>query len=130
MADSALQEIELSFAGKAYKIRPDFRTIVGIESATGQPSRTLGLKFLAFEASVTEIVAALVVVLATVKDAPKRDDIGDLVMEFGYADLMIPLGELLLRAQKGHKEHEREAAEQAKRKAEQDKMEGRPPGPS
>jgi hypothetical protein len=110
----ALQEIELKFADKTYSIRPDFQTIVAVEAGLGQSSRVLGMKCLNYDISVSEIAAMLVIILKDKPDAPKRDQIGDLVMEYGFNDLLLPLGMFLTRAQKGHREHVKEAQAAAK----------------
>lgn len=117
MAESALQDIEFSFAGKDWVVRPEFKTIVSIEAALGQASRSLGLKLLRYEASVTEVAAVVFLVLRDKKGAPGRDEVGEIIMADGYEDLLAPLGNLLLRAIRGSKEHEKEAKAQRDREA-------------
>lgn len=109
MTESALQDIELQFAGKDWQIRPEFQTLVAIEGALGQPSRTLGLKCLRLEAGVAEVGAIVFLILRGKKDAPDREAVGTAIMADGYDDLLVPIGTYLLRAIRGSKEHEKEA---------------------
>ena len=110
MADTALQEITFSFAGKEWTVRPEFKKIVAIEGALEQPSRALGLKCLRSEASVGEVAVILFLMLQDEKDAPSRDKVGETIMEDGYDSLLSPIGQYLLRAIRGNKVHEKEAA--------------------
>ena len=114
MAESALQEIELNFAGQVWRLRPEFQTLIAIEAALNQPSRTLGLKLLRYEAGVAEIAATVFLLLRDKKGAPTREEVGQAIMEDGYDDLMVPLGTYLTRAIRGSKEHEKEALAKAK----------------
>ena len=120
MADSALQEIELSFDGKTYRIRPTFKVLVGIEANTGQSSRDLGLKIWNGNAALIEIATVLQVILRDQGVERSLDEIGDVIMADGFLPFTDPLGRFLTRSQRGHKEHEREAlkaAEDAKKEA-------------
>lgn len=108
--ESARQEIELEFGGVTYQVRPEFKTIIRVEATLNQPSRQLGLKCLNYEASVGEIAAIVFAVLQDQPNPPDKERIGDVIVEDGYDDLMIPLGTYLLRAVKGNKVHEKEAA--------------------
>lgn len=117
MAESALQDIELDFAGKTWTLRPEFRTLVAIEAALEQPSRALGLKFLRMEASVGEIAATIFMLLRDRKDAPTRDEIGEAIMADGYDDVLMPIGTYLTRAIRGSKEHEKEALAKREKEA-------------
>lgn len=112
MAESAKQEIEFAFGGKAFKVRPTFDVIISIEAATGQPAQALGVKILRTEASLTEIAAALFHVLRGQVGAPPTPNaVGETMMEDGYGDLMLPLGLFLTRALRGNREHMKEAAQ-------------------
>jgi hypothetical protein len=111
MTDSALQEIELPFAGRTFRLRPNWRKLIEVEAALQQPSRALGLKFLRFEASVTEITAVLWVLLKDEKEAPPRETLGETLMDEGYDPLMVPIGNFLLRAIRGNKIHEQDELE-------------------
>jgi hypothetical protein len=125
MAETPRQEIELELGGKTYTVRPDFRTISAIEAATEQAARALGLKCLAAsmpvdsrrgtpEVSMTELAQAIFWMLKDKKNAPATPmDVGDLLMEEGYGKLLMPVGEFLIRAQRGNKEHQKEAAQAA-----------------
>lgn len=112
MADNPRQEIEFPFGGKVYRIRPTFEIIVTIEAELNQASRTVGMKLLRAEAGLAEIAVVVWNVLKDQKAAPTRAEIGEAIMNDGYIDLLIPLGQFLMRAQRGHKEHEKEAASQ------------------
>ena len=112
MAEHPRQEIELSFGGKTYRVRPTFEVVVGIEAELNQSSRVVGMKLLRAEASLAEITVILWNALKGKKGAPDtRQEVGEVIMEDGYRDLLVPLGNFLLRAQRGNKEHEKEAAE-------------------
>lgn len=114
MAESAKQEIEFSFGGKAYKVRPTFDVIISIEAAIGLPAQALGLKMLRTEASLTEIAAILFHVLKGQAGAPTTPNaVGEIMMEDGYGDLLLPLGLFLTRALRGNREHMKEAAQGA-----------------
>jgi hypothetical protein len=111
MAENARQEIELSFGGSAYKIRPDFETITAVELATDQASRTLGMKILRGEASVTELTAVVFTLVRGRFGAPRSAaEVGNIIVDDGYLSLIEPLGSLLTRAQRGNKEHEKEVS--------------------
>lgn len=118
MADSALQEIELPFGAVVYRIRPKWRKLIEVEATLQQPSRQLGLKFLRWEASVTETLAVLWVLLKDEKNPPDRETMGDTLIDQGYEDLMLPIGNFLTRAIRGNAIHEKEEAEKARRAAE------------
>lgn len=111
--NAALLDIELQFAGQSWKLRPSFKKIISVEATLNQPSRQLGLKCLNYEASVSEIAALLYVILNDQAGAPDREKIGDVLMEDGYDQVMVPLGQFLCRAIRGNKIHEREAAAKA-----------------
>lgn len=125
MVENARQEIELEFGGKKFSVRPDFQTISNIEVATDQPARTLGLKALASslpmsqrsgvaEISMTELAVVVFWMLKGKKGAPEStQSVGETMMEEGYGSLLMPVGEFLVRAQRGNKEHEKEAAQAA-----------------
>jgi len=125
MAESARQEIELTVGGKTFSVRPDFVTISNIEAATQQPARTLGLQAYAAgvpqsarggfpEISMTNLVLVIFWMLRGKKDAPATvEAVGEIIMEEGYGDLLMPVGNFLTRAQRGNKEHEKEAAQGA-----------------
>lgn len=124
-SENARQEIELSLGGKVYSVRPDFATISGIEGVADQPARTLGMKAMAgaiplnqrpanvAEISLTELALVVFLMLKGKKGAPESaTDVGNLLMEEGYGHLLMPVGQFLVRAQRGNKEHEKEAAAQ------------------
>lgn len=148
MADNSLQEVVFQFGGKTYRIRPTWKVLVRIESALGQSSRTLGMKCWATgipaserganpEISLAEISGVLAGMLADIKGAPPMDQIGEILVDEGYADLLLPLGSFLVRAQRGNIAHEQEilatrkAAEEAAAKAEEGaaQVESDPPKP-
>lgn len=115
MADSALQDIALTFQGKTYRFRPTFSVLVGIEAATHQASRALGMKIWNGEAALIEIATVMQVLLREKEVEMGLDVIGEALMEDGFLPLIEPLGSFLTWAQRGHKEHEREAKEAAER---------------
>lgn len=126
MTDSALQEIELTFGGKVYRLRPTFKVLIGIEAATVQPSRDLGLKIWNGHAALIELATVMQILLRDKGEDRSVEEIGEVLMDDGFLGLTDPLGRFLTRAQRGHKEHEREAVEAAK-KAEDDKKKGASP---
>lgn len=126
MTDNALQEIELKFDGKLYRVRPTFKVLIGIEAATVQPSRDLGLKIWNGNAALIEIATVLQILLRDKGEDRTVEEIGEVLMDDGFLGLTDPLGRFLTRAQRGHKEHEREAVEAAK-KADEEKTKGGQP---
>lgn len=139
--DANPREIDLTLGEKTFRIVPDFQTITRIEDALGQPSRALGLKCYAAvqsqawrtangvtqEISVSEMAAIVFCTLRDKEGAPKSvGDAGDILMDYGYDDLLIPMANFLSRAKRGHKDHEREAKMAAER-AEREKEAGNEP---
>lgn len=124
-AENALQEVKIDLGGKSYLVRPNWRALLRIEAATGQGIRQLGIKCLALgdlrglrgeipEISLTEMVTVLFAILSTEDGAPKSaDDVGEALFEEGYSQHAGTLGDYLLRAFKGNKEHEKEALKEA-----------------
>lgn len=114
MAEHPRQEIEFVFGGQTYRVRPTFQIVIGMEAELNQSSRVVGMKLLNAEASVAEIAVVVWHMIKDQKGAPKtRSDVGEIIMDDGYASLIkepFPLAMFLLRAQKGNKEHEKEAA--------------------
>lgn len=125
MAENPRQEITLSLGGKDFAVRPTFEVIAGIEAALDQPARTVGMKALASgmtlgerqargagaEISMSEMAVVLFHMVKGKKDAPANPtEVGNILMEDGYGDLLLPVGQFLTRAQRGNKEHEKEAA--------------------
>lgn len=128
MAENPRQEIELPFDGKTFRVRPNFETITSVEVALGEPARVVGRKCLSAgmsaverarmnagpEVGVSEFAIALYWILRSQKDAPATIlDVGNVLVEDGYGNLLLPVGQFLVRAQRGNKEHEKEAAEEA-----------------
>lgn len=126
MTDSALQEIELTFGGKTYRCRPTFKVLIGIEAATVQPSRDLGLKIWNGNAALIEIATVLQILLRDKGEDRSVEEIGEVLMDDGFLGLTDPLGRFLTRAQRGHKEHEREAVEAARKAEDEARKGGRP----
>lgn len=116
MAENPLQEVEIPFGGKVYRVRPTFEVLVNVEAATGQSCRTLGLKVWNGDAGVSEMAAIVNVILRSKGDTRSLGEIGEQMMEEGFLHLIEPLGSFLTRAQRGHKAHEQEAIEAAKKK--------------
>lgn len=126
MTDNALQEVELTFAGKTYRFRPTFKVLISIEAATVQPSRDLGLKIWNGNAALIEIATVMQILLREKGEERSIEEIGEVLMDDGFLGLTDPLGRFLTRAQRGHKEHEREAREAAKKADEEAKKGGQP----
>lgn len=126
VTDTALQEIELKFDGKLYRVRPTFKVLIGIEAATVQPSRDLGLKIWNGNAALIEIATVLQILLREKGEDRSVEEIGEILMDDGFLGLTDPLGRFLTRAQRGHKEHEREAVEAAKKADDEAKKGGQP----
>jgi hypothetical protein len=126
--DSPLQETEIELGGKTYHVRPTFKVITSIEASLNQPVRTLGFKCWVYaqafndrgpnavEISVTEMAAILFQMVREQEDAPKSAmEVGELLMEEGYGQHCMVVGDFLLRAQKGNREHQKDAERRAKR---------------
>lgn len=123
MAENAKQEIELTLGGRAYSVRPTFEIITSIEAAVDASARELGMRSLAAsqpaerrggfkEISLTEMAVALFWMLKGQKGAPDSvAEIGKILMEDGYQHLWLPVGEFLIRAQRGNAEHGKEATQ-------------------
>lgn len=140
MSDTARQEIPLTFAGKPYRVRPTFQNVVNLEGALNQPARTVGMKAFASgtpaaerglqpEISLSELSVVLFWMLRGQEGAPKSpEEVGEILMEDGYSELLLPVGQYLTRAQRGHKLHVKEA-EEAERKAKEAGENGAATGP-
>lgn len=107
--DNPRQEIDFAFAGKSIKLRPTFQVINAIELATGQSSRTLGLRLLRSECSMGEVARIIEIVFKSKNIDMSYNQIGDELVDAGYGELILPLGDFLLRAVKGNRKHEEEA---------------------
>lgn len=132
MTDTARQEVELTFGGKTFRVRPDFETVTNIEDTLGgQACRALGLKCwaatlsqatrtargLTSEITLKECAAIVYMMLRDKPGGPKSiQEVGETIMEYGMDDMLIPLSDFLIRAKIGHKEHEREAELQLEKK--------------
>lgn len=108
MADDPRQEVEFTLGGKAYRVRPTFSVLVGVESALDQSCIALGIKIGQGRASVTEIATILAQMVKPEK-GPGVSEIGDLLVEEGVRQFYDPLTDFLLRALKGNREHLKEA---------------------
>lgn len=128
MSDNPLQEIELPFDGAVYRVRPTFRILVSIEAATVQASRDLGLKIWNGNAALIEVVTVIQVILREKGVERTIEDIGEVIMRDGFIGVCDPLGRFLTMAQRGHKEHQREAEEAAKKAAADTNKKGAAPG--
>jgi len=126
MANAARQEIDITFDGKVYAVRPTFEVVSAIESATGQACSALAWKFFAVEpanyASLTETGTVLYQALRPVMgDKITPALVGERLMEEGCTPFWHSLGMLCSRALRGNAEHVRmamkeiEDAEAAKR---------------
>lgn len=129
-ASVAKGEIELEFDGQTYTVKPSFEIIASIEGALNQSARSVGLKALAAgmsaaerglqpEISLTELTVCVFWMLKNQGGPDNPAKVGTVIMEEGYGDLLLPVGQYLTRAQRGHKLHQKEAeeAEEAARKA-------------
>ena len=121
-ASVAKGEIELQFAGKTYAVKPSFEILASIEGALNQPARSVGLKALAAgmsaaerglqpEISLTELTVCIFWMLKGLGGPENPAQVGAIIMDEGYADLLLPVGQFLTRAQRGHKLHQKEAEE-------------------
>lgn len=114
MTERARQNLEFEFGGKKYTIRPTWALLIDIEVATNQACRALGMKFLSMTASLSEITIVTQVLLKDQKDAPQKpEEIGEIIMDDGFTELLGPYGMFLTSAQRGHKIAIQEAAEAA-----------------
>lgn len=131
MTESARQEIEIPFGGKTYRVRPTWQVLRDVEIATGQPCRKLGVKMVSLgvqgreEASLSEVVAVLSVIIGR-ESGKSADEIGEMLVDDGYGDLMGPLGTFLVVALRGNKEHERHLAREANKGGVDDEVTERP----
>jgi hypothetical protein len=157
MAENPRQETELSFGGKTYSVRPTFQIITSIEAALNQPARFLGMKCFVVGKAMGERYGAeqeismgelAVIVFWMLRDQFLADKampqtpaaVGEIMMEDGYGQLLMPVGEILTRAQKGNREHAKEAAaaietariaaEQASKGGDAAEAAARPPAPT
>lgn len=125
MAEDPRQELEFVLGGKTFRARPSWEVLAAIEGSTNSPARTIGMKALASlqraadrvtpEISLTEMAATLAALLRGQPGAPEPNKIGEMLVEDGYSQLLLPVGLFLTRAYKGNKEHEKDAAETARR---------------
>lgn len=138
MSDPSTQEVAFSLGGKDYRLRPTFRILARIETTLNQPARTLGVKcYLGGvpqserggnpEISLVELSSVLAAMLADTKDPPTIDKVGDILMEEGYSNLLLPIGNFLTRAQRGNKIHEEEILARREKEAAGPGAEADPP---
>lgn len=111
--ETVRQEIEITFDGKTYKVRPEFALIGQIEATLDQASQPLGMKFLQIKVSVLEVATVMQAILEHQGDKRTFEQVGQTLMDDGYEGLLLPIGQLLTRAMRGNKEHEKEAAKGA-----------------
>ncbi len=120
---SPRQEIAIPFDGKTFRVRPTFEVLASIEGALNQSARSVGMKALASgmtaadrglqpEISLTEMAVVVYWMLKDQDGAPKDASVvGSMLVDNGFSDLLLPVGQFLTRAQKGNKLHEQEAIE-------------------
>lgn len=141
MPENPRQEIELSLGGQTYRVRPTFEVIAGIEADLNQPARAVGMKAWwagltpaqraardnvgGPEISLTEMAVVVFWMVKGQTGAPASPvAMGALLMEDGYGELLLPVGQFLTRAQRGNKIHEKEAAQAAEAAAREGASEG------
>ena len=107
--ESVRQEIEFTFAGRSWKVRPEFEVIGAVEKATGAPSLILARQIYALEIPLTTLALIIYSILRP-QGGPKLAEVGEALMADGYESLTDPIGDLLARALKGNTAHMREAA--------------------
>lgn len=133
--DDPRQEVEINLAGRIFRSRPTFKLLTQIETATGgQPARALGLRAMLMgmpiaerppgiqEISLGEMAVVIFWMVRDQKDAPKTiDEVGEILMDEGYGQHCLDVGQFLMRGQRGNKEYlkdlERQAKEDAAKKA-------------
>jgi hypothetical protein len=149
MSESPRIEVEFPFNGKKYFVRPTFKKLTQIESVTDQPARTTGLKAMITamsyqsriaggygniqEISIGEMALVLFWILqedlVADKNGPQTpEDVGNILMDDGFLELCIPVGQFLTRAQRGNKEHIRQAEKERKKEEEAGTSGGPTPG--
>lgn len=120
MANAARLEVEFSFDGKDYSVRPTFELISSIESVTGMGCTALAERFWATDpsqyASLTITSQVLYAILRREDKSITPAVISQVLLDDGCGPLFQPLGEFCARALRGHKEHIR-IAEQQEREA-------------
>ena len=107
MADNALQEVEIPFNGRVFRVRPEYLILARIEAVTGTPLRELAKRAIiglygpfdprrpaGNELGLGEIALILGIILEGQKDAPKPEEIGPVLVQDGYADLMTQMTKL------------------------------------
>lgn len=109
---NVIEETEVSFGGKAYRVRPTFRVISRVESETDQAARVLGSKMFSLQISVTEMAAVMSALLRD-HGGPTAQQAGEIIVNDGYEELVLPVGTMLAHVLRGHKRHMEEAARQA-----------------
>lgn len=120
MANAARLEVDFTFDGKDYAVRPTFEIISSIEQVTGKSCTALAKKFWADEpenyASLTETSQVMYQVLRGADKDITAARIAGVFMTDGYVQHFTPLYLFCSRALRGHKEHQRMAEEQGKRR--------------
>ncbi len=123
-SETGLQEVEIPFNGRTFRVRPEYRILARIEAVTGAPCRETGIRCYASglpfsqrngvkELGLAEVATVLSVLLEGQKDAPPTGEIGPILVQDGYIELMGPLGDFLTRAARGNKVYEQEMREKA-----------------
>lgn len=111
MAVDPLQDTTFVFMGETFAVRPTFRLIAKIEATLGQSARMLAIAINEGTMLVSAYAAVMVCICAEVGALKNKtgDQIGDAVMDEGFANIRLPMMLLLARANRGNKEHEKEA---------------------
>lgn len=137
MAADPRQEVEFSLNGKTFRARPTFQILTSIEAALNQPARALGIKALMAgvalndpnrapgiqEISLAEMAVVLFWMAKDQPDAPKSpSDMGDILMDEGYIQHCLSVGDFLMRANRGNKHHLKEVQRQAQKDPDQGSM--------
>jgi hypothetical protein len=112
VANAARLEVDLTFRGRKYPIRPTFAIIAGIEAATGQSCISLARKCLGADKPSLSEMAAIILQMVPLPGL-SLESVGDTLVDEGMSDLWLPVGDILSRAVKGNADHMRHAANEA-----------------
>lgn len=102
MANANRGEVEITLAGDSYTLRPSFQALCEIEEATGMGIAALLRRYGDGAFGVRDVAAVLWAgIRATDRQAPRMNEIGEIIVEEGLAAFVEPVGRFLARAVSG-----------------------------
>ena len=84
--ESVKQEIEFTFGGRVWSVRPEFQVIAAVEKATGEPSLILARKIYALEIPLVTLSLIIFSILRS-QGGPNLEEVGKTLMADGYEQL-------------------------------------------